>query len=321
MLGLFDVSNYKEAFVSPAAFKNNIFSAAAYDRKGALVEKSTRFLAESNLLKNESPKKINTNQPTDFHAGNWLYINPFTNHYGHWLCETLSRFYPLVNKDFKIDGIVSPLLMLDSQRGKFNSPKLFNPMYETLKIFGLEGKPFITLSDERGDNLHRFENLIIPSSKFKLNERAWPEMAKLYNHISESVGGYSNRGQNLYMSRRYAPPEYYGGTLVTYNEELDDIFDGLGFDVVHSPEKISWDKQVAMYKNAKVIAGIESSALHNSAFMNRKKVIALCIGRTNSLKNQQAIDFIKRNETFSIELGENFRPRWTKDQIKLALDS
>ncbi len=53
--------------------------------------------------------------------------------------------------------------------------------------------------------------------------------------------------------------------MVTNSGALDDLWRSQGFDVVH-PELLSIDEQMGLVRSAKVLMGVDGSAMHASTF-------------------------------------------------------
>lgn len=231
------------AMLDPATMR---YSGAVY-HDGGLVEQSLRPAAAWKFG-GTSPQKTPSEE-----LERGVYIGRFFGHFGHFLIETLPNLGWLTDNDQM--GIAHPWPpTLDW--------KLFAVPHVRFSINALNIDPRrIALVKE--DCLVR-ELLVPPCNEIilgRVSERAFEVYTTLRNcalRLHTSTAG------KVYFSRRLL----IGESRPTVNEaETEDILKSLGFVVVY-PETLPFVEQVSIAAGAKVIAGIDGSALHLCAFMH-----------------------------------------------------
>ena len=246
------------------------FCGAIYDDKDKLVKYSQRTQNSNNEWTPNDPDMLIRPESTRKIRGNSLYLGHYTGHYGHFLLETLSRFWIFFNssEDFKKydNFIFHPFLH------KTPSPDNFSPANICFKCFGLDISKIILITEPT-----HFENLTVPQSFFEINHRVRQEMGAVYKEIrnfatglESSRVGLVNRiwgwGKDeklrLFISRRKAR----GYRPMVNERAVERAFAAEGFKIFH-PERWKFEQQVAIFDRTEVLAGVEGSALHNSVFM------------------------------------------------------
>ena len=305
------------------------FRGAIYDEHNKLVLESQRTKSGDNEWNPDDPEEINRTADCSYLSGQSLYLGHYTGHYGHFLLETLSRFWVFLERSEiskKYDNFVfHPFLH------KMPSPARYSPAKISFECFGIDLSKIIFLNRPTC-----FEEISVPKSCFNINFSVDGKMRTVYNKIQEhGVGlrssdfgwvkrllGWPKTGAlKIYLSRRKAK-----GYHPMLNEvEVEKIFSEAGFKVLH-PELWSFEQQLALYQRAEVIAGVEGSALHNSVFMNTgSKVISLGTPRVPSgmILNQSLCNSLSGVENryieFKGELNAKNRAYYDTEHIRREL--
>lgn len=268
---------YRKVYASKASWTGaSTFTGAMYDEYGCLIENSLRVNSHaaikhkppSNIVINEWGGKINSEKGTKY-----CYCGHFHVHFGHFLVETLSSLY----LKFWLDENV-----------KF----LFHPFRETVqgwrgKEYIMDSLRFLGISPDRieiiGDN-SIYENVMILPRPVAINSYLFPDCLSVYEKIGKSVEEYDlvDRYYNkIYLSRSglINDPRATG-----IEKKIDNLFESLGFKIFY-PETLKFGQQVALVKNATILAGQEGSALHLSMFMPKGgKVISLVSRQNNNVQ-------------------------------------
>jgi len=109
-------------------------------------------------------------------------------------------------------------------------------------------------------------SVLLPSGLQSRHEHIHPHVRSLITGFKERIGVQSVRPavKRLYLSRsRQSNP--YSWHNIHDEEAVERIFNERGFEVVH-PQELSFERQIALYDEADIIAGEFSSALHNALF-------------------------------------------------------
>jgi hypothetical protein len=213
-------------------------------------------------------------RPSDF-TGYMPFINSrvvwggeIIKHYGHFLIQSTARIYYYLQHKDEFDGIVFCWCFKE---------RIPQYVFEFLKLAGI------------GLDKVAFVNRII-----KFREIAVPSMSSFYMHdwTPEYLIPFKIAGDNvkpaeyekIYFTRtkmRRLKSKCFG------EDKLEELFRKNGFKVI-APETLPLSKQIALVKGAKVIAGINGTALHNIFF---------CAGQTE----RKTIIQLNRTEVFNIQ--------------------
>lgn len=194
-------------------------------------------------------------------AGTYLFGGMFYGHFGHFITESIARFWAAGPG---IDGI------------------LFTPKHQTLthfkkphrelfKIFGLDREPKVIPQPTR------VERLIVPGQGFGLGEIA-AGTVEFRDFIGRTVRQIPANGpEKIYISRtRYIAP---GGLLA--EQVLERNLEAAGYTPVY-PETLGWGDQLALYRSARQIISLDTSALHMAGMAAGPDTnIAIIIRRNN----------------------------------------
>jgi capsular polysaccharide biosynthesis protein len=175
-------------------------------------------------------------------------------HYGHFITEGLSTFW-----------------IFETLPAKKFDYFLFNPFVfgtnipeyalQCMCAFDIDPSRIVIMREEA----MAFEDLVVPERLFRLNHSADPALAWVYRKISSQIEGGGEPLDQIYLSRRKISLKQL--TRVLANEVLvEKLFRQAGFTVIY-PEELPFKDQLALYANARVVAGPSGSALHNSLFM------------------------------------------------------
>jgi hypothetical protein len=188
-------------------------------------------------------------------SGRGLYLGHYMGgHYGHFITETLSTFW-----------------IFEEQRADAFDYVLFHPF-----IFGDSIPDYVKYCFDRfgirqdkvvfaRSETLAFDEMVVPERLFRLNHSSDPRLRWVYGHITEGVGAPAAAPPRLYVSRRRF--SHRGLFRVVANEaHIETAFRRRGFEVIY-PEAMRFEDQIALYSQARWVAGISGSGLHNSLFM------------------------------------------------------
>lgn len=234
-----------------------------YDIGGRRVDLSTRRGLINRLQRNHVDP--DTFPPAQDNAdlrrlsGRTLFLGVFMNHYGHFITESLSRcWWPDPAETF--DHIVAYPYVHD--RGQV----FIQPFHRYLA--GALGIPLdrVTIL---GDAV-RFDEVVVPEQLWVYDDHANAHLRTLYPRISERHRSSAAAGR-VFLSRGVYP-----GARIVNAPRIEEVFAGFGFSVIY-PEEIPIERQVSIYANCEVLAGLSGSALHNCLF-SRPGTLSIEVG-------------------------------------------
>lgn len=181
--------------------------------------------------------------------GEYTYLGWLIGHYGHFLTESLSRFW------YCLDEATPRKFLVHTNYRSF--AELPAHVLTALAAFGIgEGNLTLVREPYRVDKLH------CPAPAMRCDDSSGTHMNAVYRHLTKSLAVRSDeRPRKVYVSRQSLP-----GDARRFNEtEIRDVFERLGFDSI-APEAMSFEDQLSLYANTTHLAGPVGSGMHNAVF-------------------------------------------------------
>jgi capsular polysaccharide biosynthesis protein len=210
--------------------------------------------------------------PEDVHmlGGTWLYAGHWSEHFGHFLLETLPNLWPdPARAAGRVDGVIVHRPPRGSvppagRRVPVRAPDLSPWQATLLKLAGYGDHELLVVHGRPV----RVERLVVPARPVLLKHWALTPAVDTWRRVSEAVG---RRGphERVFLSRSRFHVDARSVDRARSDPEwdaaLDVAFAQAGFAVVH-PETLPIDEQISLVRGAGVLAGPSGSALHLSAF-------------------------------------------------------
>lgn len=319
-----EIIELDNAVVTPTSFnkKTRQISGCVYDQNGKVVSASQRILRQMDWFPND-PDTIDPNAYDEEIDGTAIYLGHYTGQYGHFLLESLVRFWI-----FKEDPTYDCLLFSPFVH-RTPALKQFPPARVSFESFGLHKETFRLV-----DKCIRVKKLIIPSKLIELVSpgKTNPEARWIYQTIGAHCrdGYHANEKElprKVYLSRRkwrlsaFAanPLTAWGVKMagrclkpagislrslmnrpVVNENQVEELFRRYGFEILH-PGNMPFEKQVSIYSQADMIAGFTGSAMHNSIFAKDRSV-AIHLESSNKVWGTQRLcDQLAHAQTHVIE--------------------
>jgi len=257
----------RDATVTPTVIdrKTRTYRGCVYDTDGKVVplsQRSNEIVAwqhtDPEVLPRGRARKLDRRA---------VYLGHYSGQYGHFLMETLSRFWVLLDAEpfetFIFQPFVHPM----------RRPSEFSPAKVTFECFGIEEDRVVY-----ADRCFRVRELTVPSALCALHVGANEAQAVVYRRLAswcQTEYGSPVPGADplrVYVSRT----KFKGHRPLVNEEDVESMFSSLGFDVIH-PEHMPFHDQVNIFSRAHVVAGLTGSAMHNSVFMPEGS-LAISIG-------------------------------------------
>ena len=196
--------------------------------------------------------------------GRYMFAGPLFGHFGHFLVESICRFWAVPLLEEKIDGIA---FVPKFQNRPQHVMDVFRPLIEMLGV----DVPCINLEDPT-----RVETLYVPQQGFGMFDliEGAPEFRDwVRKSAGKSVAAAG--AEKLYVSRSALPPAR--GSLLG-ETKLEALLQSEGYAIFH-PQKHSFEEQIAAYKAARYIISVDGSPLHLAALVGDKDQKIACIAR------------------------------------------
>lgn len=256
------ITEYKDVIYTPIAYNDQW---GLYNRSGEIIEDAVDFRGPEKSTNNQDITHIGV-KPDELpilQDGNYLYLGRINPHFGHFLINTLPRFWALDR--------------IEKQKTKFvyhghEDPNAWFAMDYFATIMAcleIEPSDFVPLT-----NRTRISRLTVPQSSLMEQNYAHLEFKRLCEKIFSKL--------NLEINRDSAAPIYYskqnlnGGVGRIVNEfEIEAAMSSQGIEIFH-PQQHSFKDQIQKLASASVVLGTAGSFLHNTVFLpNPKKMVIL----------------------------------------------
>jgi hypothetical protein len=249
------------------------------------------------------------------------FVLPFAlcNNFGHFMTETLAFLWPLFpawasSPDSALDLTGWPVLLSACPPG--------DPASRVLHALLRERHAFPLLEADLPDQLH-LEDVQLPQPSLRLHDFC----SETYLCTAAAVGdwllkyqnaaaGPSPGGEKLFISRSALGPE---ARSVDQEAALEVLLQELGWSVFR-PEQHTLAQQVAVYRNARVVAAFEGSALHGLSFLGLVSQPPVVVMLGDSPSPDYFLQFrAQRIPGFFIQCTrsdpESERPPWTQPRL------
>jgi Glycosyltransferase 61 len=184
--------------------------------------------------------------------GRTLYLGHFTNHYGHFITEFLSRLW-LPEQAGGFDHIVAyPSIW---NRGRYL------PTHAHRYLAGLLGLPLERLEMLRAPA--RFAEIVVPQQLWEVNGVVNVRVRPLY--VAIHIRHADTRGATRGTGRIFLSRGLYPGNRLSNSPEVEAVFASFGF-TVHHPQELAIERQLDLYANCEILAGLSGSGMHNCLF-------------------------------------------------------
>ena len=218
-----------------------------YDASGKLVDLSRQIRGRDNQIVHKSMKFSDGVPYVDTDV---MFLGNVYMHFGHFMLEHMNRAWGILRPECKGRKVV---LINDAHHDRV--PEY---MYRLVELMGIKRSDIIILNETT-----RFRSVAVPSQSFEIDQWASNVFVSAFENIAKNVRVRVPKYEKIYMSRDAL------GDRRTYGEPaVQRIFEKNGFQIVR-PETLPLDKQIALMKNCKVLAGCAGTALHMALFMPR----------------------------------------------------
>lgn len=294
---------------------------AVYTDQGELVEASQRpGGTNGDLVLSVNPRHLTVEEVKEAadHSmrGSWLYAGSWMQGFGHFLVETLPTLWPLL-EDEQTDAVQGLVAHRFTSRRRYAwQDELVRPLLGDREIHIVDAVPAT------------YERLLVPSRPYRYEAAISPHAAAVWDRVAGLISSGTDTSPALvYLSRtRFVDslPSDAPARARAYSNatEVDELFRQKGFAVIY-PETMAVADQVALVRDAEVLAGQSGSALHLAAFMRSGRVIELGDSRTAShlLPTQRAIAAVKKQLIVHVPFVAGETKDVDLDRVAAALGS
>lgn len=218
-----------------------------YEADGARLDLSVRVGGVGgDQVSSIDPKTL----PPEQRGGTWLagrtlYLGNFMNPYGHFITESLSRYWFETAAAF--DHIVAyPFMHNDGEI-------LIREFHRYLA--GLLNVPIDRMAVLRSQTV--FDEIVVPEQLWTYNMHVNGRMREIYERIRARHAAKGSCGR-IFLSRAVAP-------RLANVQAVEEMFASFGFRIIY-PERLAIADQLSLYANCEILASVAGSGMHNCLF-------------------------------------------------------
>ena len=279
---------------------------AVYDSAGALIADSLRFPDDRYRAQDAKTIKPGGAHADRKHLKRAIYLGHAFTHFGHFVVETIPSLYWTRH----VGGDVPLLFHSFDHEGK-NVFTETSHGAECLSLLGIApGRLVIADSDVE------VEELLLPPRPYDIKRGPRYDFRDIYRILREAARQSQPHGPRIYLSRRRLNRRMQ---RLSNEAAVERRLERRGFVILH-PQQMSFSDQINAVATADIVAGIDGSALHLSAFMRAGS--HMLVMATRRRRNVLFLNALMDVETTSLPAtgGDGALPRIELAQLEQALD-
>jgi capsular polysaccharide biosynthesis protein len=249
-----------------------------YDEYGKRIEQSCLKQSNQEIIR-DSPNYSGTTE-LELLGGKALYLGIFFGHYGHFLLESISRWWSLFDRVEDFDYYLIHLGNANFLKKRW--------IKELLWLAGIDSQRIIYFNKPI-----RIQSVFVPEASLQLNGHIFQQYRNIGRHLASSLHLEEIKpiDRPLYLSRRLLDR---GNRQIIGEETLEDLLIKNGFYIVH-PQLLSVAEQIYLFNRHKYIVGILGSALHNLIFSLAPKTVTYIASKHNLPISYLLLDTLFQN--------------------------
>jgi hypothetical protein len=255
----------RNAFVIPpeaTATPGRASSSGVLDAEGTMVEQSISWTNSTDRV-NQNPNRPETAKHL---PGRYVFGGILYGHFGHFVVESLARLWALDAEGVEAEGMIfTPKVTTFAEKGVLQQQHL-------AELLGLRIPLIVAREPLQVDELY------VPAQGFGMNdlvEGSAAFRAFINTHAGAAIA--PNGPEKTYISRSGLPRDR-GSVLGEY--KLEQYLREEGYDIFH-PQKFKAEEQIARYKAARQIIGVDCSPFHLLGYVGDSGQSAAIILRRN----------------------------------------
>lgn len=211
-----------------------------------------------------------------------LYLGMFHDTWGHCITDCLAHLWVLFSE--KVPEHIRNAHLIYTTQPTRPLPSTF---FKLLEILGIDFSKLEWVSKPT-----KFRRIYLPDKSIYLdadtNRRMYtPEYEDIINRIISKIDA-DERYPKLYFTRTaFSNNRDFG------EDAVEKVFRDMGYHIV-SPEKYSFEEQVAMLKGCKSFASTEGSCSHNALFMRSGSELIIIRKIDHPNRYQHLINYMKK---------------------------
>jgi capsular polysaccharide biosynthesis protein len=260
---------------------------AVYDSAGALVEASLRVPDKYRARDAATLSEALAGRTVEQHVPRALYLGHAFRHFGHFMLETVSALNWVRDLDPDM-----PLLFHPFEEGGENVFTRYPHGIECLKLLGIPPQRVVMATTDLAVG-----DLLVAPRAYDMSRGPHYDFSDIYRSLRDAAlrGSEASRANRIYLSRRRLKGREQ--RRLVNEAAIERRMKRRGFAVLY-PERMSFPDQIRAAAAADILAGIDGSALHLSAFM--RPGARMLVMETRRRRNVLKLNALMRVETIAV---------------------
>ena len=203
-----------------------------------------------------------------------IFMGPFIQHWGHFLCDQISRLWYAIEhpKKYKIAYC--------GWNWNSGNNDITGNFLEIIELMGIDKEQLINVQRPT-----KFKKIIIPELSFIPDKYYAKEFEEIVNVIYKN-----NVSKNDFTkyNKIYFTREELGNNKEIGENDISVFLKNNGF-TTKAPEKLSASEQITILNNSKNVCMISGSISHNIMFCNNPNVTIIILNKTEMINGYQMI--------------------------------
>lgn len=294
------ITTVEPALILPERGHDTKLAAGVLDGEGRFIEDSRTWIRAG---KATGVPRLSPDEPVQPLDGNWLFGGHFRGHFGHFLVESTARLWALDRLKGQVDGVLYMPYRARPRQTRAQI-RVFEPFFRQL---GVE------VPVEVCDGAMRADRLYVPEMGFGWLERyagSPAYRAMMRERFARDIA--PDGPERLYVSRSKLAAAR-GGVLA--ETVIEESLARQGYGIFH-PEKHPLEEQIARYKAARLIVGLDGSALHLAGFVAAPETrVAIILRRSKANIADYQLQF-RSFAGIELDVMDVIRRDWVSSEVK-----
>jgi hypothetical protein len=183
-----------------------------------------------------------------------IFLGAFSNHYGHFMLEGMSRLWILLSKKYKDFDLI------------YISENDVSKYFEFLELFGVNLSRLTKVT-----NTTQYRKIIVPEQSIRLHDYYHKDYFRIIDKISSKV----DKGK---IKKVYFTKNHIKNGRAFNERHFEDIFKKNDFKII-DPVKITIIEMISTLKGADFFVSTSGTSCHNAMFLN-KNAKCICLNRS-----------------------------------------
>jgi len=281
---------------------------AVYDSSGALVPASLRVPDKYRSRDPGTLSEALAGRAVETRLKRALYLGHAFTHFGHFMLETVSALYWAREVDAEVSLLFHPF-----EEGGENVFARYAHGTECLKLLDISPERVAVATADIA-----VDELLLPPRAYDMSNGPHYDFSAVYRSLRDAAMRSSGapRARRIYLSRR----RLKGRGRLANEAAIERLMRFRGFAVLH-PERMSFSDQIRAAAGADMLAGVDGSALHLSAFM--QPAARVLVMETRRRRNVLKLNALMQVETIAVPATRTADGAHAIDPVQLnaTLDS